>query len=126
VVALPGLPRNPQSAPPGGLKSSPTLIALSAKTGEGLDALREWLTSAVDVSALEAGAAIVSGARHFEALTRAGEAIGRVSEGLSGGLSADLLAEEVRETLHHLGTITGHITPTDILTTIFSRFCIGK
>jgi tRNA modification GTPase len=129
-------------------------IPISAKTGLGLDELRDWLVGSVDVSALEAGAAVVSGARHFEALTRAREAIERVLDGLgrtssqdassrraettvatenpalsvdlSTGVSADLLAEDVRETLHYLGTITGHITPDDILTTIFSKFCIGK
>jgi tRNA modification GTPase len=100
-------------------------LAISAKTGLGLDELRDWLVASVDMSALEAGAAVVSGARHFEALTRAREAIGRVLSGL-GRTSADLLAEDVRETLHYLGTITGHITPDDILTTIFSKFCIGK
>jgi tRNA modification GTPase len=114
------------------------LIALSAKSGENLDALREWLSGAVDTSALEAGAAVISGARHYEALMRAGEAIDRVSAGLSAGVSAegltevsagapaDLLAEDLREALHHIGTITGIVTSDDILGTIFSKFCIGK
>jgi tRNA modification GTPase len=102
------------------------IIALSAKTGKGLDTLRKWLTEAVDTSALEAGAAVVSGARHYEALTRAREAVGRVAEGLVSGVWPDLLAEELREVLHHLGTITGTVTTDDILGTIFSKFCIGK
>jgi tRNA modification GTPase len=115
------------------------LIALSAKSGENLNALREWLSGAVDTSALEAGAAVISGARHYEALMRAGEAIGRVSAGLSSGVSAegwpegfsagvsvDLLAEDLREALHQIGTITGTVTSDDILGTIFSKFCIGK
>ncbi len=102
------------------------LIALSAKTGENLDALREWLSAAVDTSTLDAGSAVVSSARHYEALTRAREAVGRVSEGLSSGMSSDLLAEDIREVLHHLGTITGEITTDEILGTIFSKFCIGK
>jgi tRNA modification GTPase len=102
------------------------LIAISARTGERLDELREWLSGAVDVSALEAGAAVVSGARHYEALVRAHEAMNRVREGLSTGISADLLAEDLREALHHLGLITGTVTSDDILGTIFSKFCIGK
>ncbi len=102
------------------------LIALSAKTGENLDALTAWLAGAVDVNALEAGSAVVSSARHYEALTRAGEAVRRVSDGLSSGMSSDLLAEDIREVLHHLGTITGEITTDEILGTIFSKFCIGK
>ena len=46
--------------------------------------------------------------------------------GLRANLSGDLVAQDVRETLHHLSSITGVITTPDILTTIFSRFCIGK
>jgi tRNA modification GTPase len=102
------------------------LIALSAKTGENLDVLTAWLSGVVDVSALEAGSAVVSSARHYGALTRAREAVGRVSDGLSSGISPDLLAGDVREVLHHLGEITGEITTDEILGTIFSKFCIGK
>ncbi len=101
-------------------------LKLSAKTGEHLDVLREWLSEAVDAGALEAGSAVVSGARHYEALMRAREALDRVSGGLSSGMPADLLAEEVREALHHLGLITGAVTSDDLLGTIFSKFCIGK
>lgn len=102
------------------------LIPISAKTGENLDTLREWLAGAVDTSALEAGAAVVSGARHYESLTRAREALGRVTAGLSSGVPSDLLAQDLREATHHLGTITGAITTEDLLGTIFSKFCIGK
>ncbi len=109
-----------------GIGREADLIPISAKTGQNLDALREWLSGAVDVSALEAGAAVVSGARHYEALTRAREAIGRVTDGLSTGVPTDLLAEDLREVTHHLGTITGTITTNELLTTIFSNFCIGK
>jgi tRNA modification GTPase len=88
--------------------------------------LRAWLLTTVDTAALEAGGAVVSAARHHEALTRAREAVERVRVSLEAGLSADLLSEDVRETLHHLGTITGAVTSDDILSTIFSKFCIGK
>ncbi len=118
-------------------------VRISAKTGAGLDALREWLVGAVDEGELGSGA--ISSARHFEALTLAAEAVGRVLAGLSGygsasgrmgdfgddcgfggGVSADMLAQDVRTTLYHLGTITGTVTTDEILATIFSRFCIGK
>ncbi len=102
------------------------VVALSAKTGANLDTLREWLSGAVDTSTLEAGSAVVSGARHYEALVHSREAIGRVLEGLSSGGSADLLAEDLREVLHHIGTITGAVSSDDILGAIFSKFCIGK
>jgi tRNA modification GTPase len=109
-----------------GLRGGATVIPISAKTGIGLDELRGWLVGSVDLSALEAGAAVVSGARHHEALMRARESIGLVGEGLRSGIPSDLLAEDIRATLHHLGTITGAITTDDILGTIFSKFCIGK
>jgi tRNA modification GTPase len=112
-------------------------IAISARTGQNLEVLHEWLSAAVDVSALEAGAAVVSGARHYEALMRAREAVGRVVEATATatstgcaaqrpGISADLLAEDVREALYYLGLVTGAVTSDDILGTIFSKFCIGK
>jgi tRNA modification GTPase len=101
-------------------------LAISAKTGQGIKELEGWLAGAVDAGSLEAGAAVVSNARHYEALIRAQEATGRVSRGIIAGLSADLLAEDIREVLHHLGTITGEITTDEILGTIFSKFCIGK
>ncbi len=110
----------------GGIGEFFTCVGLSAKTGENLDSLTDWLCSAVDTSALYAGSAVVSNARHYEALGRAGEALGRVSEGIVRGLSSDLLAEDIRDVLHYLGTITGEITTDEILGTIFSKFCIGK
>ena len=50
----------------------------------------------------------------------------RAQNGLAGGISGDLLAQDIREVLHHLGTITGEITSQDILNSIFSKFCIGN
>ena len=103
-----------------------TCVGLSAKTGGNLDSLTEWLRSAVDTGALYAGSAVVSNARHYEALSRAHGALGRVTEGIGSGSSSDLLAEDIREVLHYLGAITGEITTDEILGTIFSKFCIGK
>ncbi|MBQ9711808.1 MAG: tRNA uridine-5-carboxymethylaminomethyl(34) synthesis GTPase MnmE, partial [Bacteroidales bacterium] len=45
---------------------------------------------------------------------------------LSSGITPDLLAEDLRDALHHLGTITGEVTPDEVLGEIFGRFCIGK
>jgi tRNA modification GTPase len=101
-------------------------IAISARTGENLDALTAWLRKSVDTDALYAGSVVVSNARHYEALVRSREALEKVLSGIAAGLSADLLAEDVREVLHYLGTITGEVTTDEILGNIFSRFCIGK
>lgn len=101
-------------------------IILSAHTGAGVDQLRAQLTEAVATDTASPDDVIVSNARHYEALTAAAASLDRVIAGLSTTLSADFIAQDVRETIHHLSAITGAITTPDILTTIFSRFCIGK
>ncbi len=105
--------------------SSPSLL-LSAKTGEGVESLRQLLRRRVDTSALDCGATIVSSVRHAEALHLAAESLNRALEAFNQNLSSDLLAEELRQVAHHLGTITGAITSDEILRSIFSDFCIGK
>ncbi|MDD7137883.1 MAG: tRNA uridine-5-carboxymethylaminomethyl(34) synthesis GTPase MnmE, partial [Bacteroidales bacterium] len=71
-------------------------------------------------------AVIVTNARHYEALVRAGEAITRSIDGLYSGLSGDFVSQDIRECMHYLGEITGEISTDDILGEIFSHFCIGK
>lgn len=103
-------------------------IGLSAKTGEGVDRLRDALRAAVDTEALYHGDAVVSNSRHYEALTAARNAIGQALDSLHAHLPADLLSEELRPVIRHLGAITGRgaITPDEVLKNIFSKFCIGK
>ena len=72
---------------------------------------------------------IVTNSRHYEALHNAIAPLNRVIAALNPTpypLPSDLIAQDVRESIHHLSTITGAITTPDILSTIFSRFCIGK
>ncbi len=69
---------------------------------------------------------MVTHARHYESLTRAADALRRARTALTSGLSADFIAQDVREAQHHLGAITGAITTPDLLHTIFAHFCIGK
>ena len=69
---------------------------------------------------------IVTNIRHYEALTRALEAIQRVISGMDNGISSDFLAQDIRECMHYLGEITGQISNDEILGNIFAKFCIGK
>ena len=69
---------------------------------------------------------IISNSRHFEALTNALEHIILVQNGLEIGISGDLLAMDIRQSLFHLGEITGEVTTDDLLDSIFRDFCIGK
>ncbi len=106
-----------------------TLLHLSAKTGQGIDSLNQTLTHIADEMTSHANGAddtLVSNARHAAALRASLPTLERVLQGLSDGLSGDLIAQDLRETLSHLASITGQITTPDILATIFSRFCIGK
>lgn len=103
----------------------PTIV-LSAKTGEGMDTLREELLSSADATSAYAGDVIVSNRRHYEALCQARESLSAALSGLRNNTPSDLLSEDIRQVLYHIGTITGEITSDDILKTIFSTFCIGK
>lgn len=99
---------------------------LSAKTGEGMDQLRQTLASIKQGMNLSHDAVLVSNVRHFEALKHAYSSLDAVRSGLEEGLPTDLVAQDLREALYHLGTITGEITTDEVLGSIFSRFCIGK
>lgn len=69
---------------------------------------------------------LVTNLRHANALREAAGALIRTRDGLAARIPTDLCCTDLREALHHLGTITGTITTQDVLNNIFSRFCIGK
>lgn len=102
------------------------VISISAKTGEGLVELEEALLRASVTDHDPDSELIVTNARHYEALTAGAEALDRAIAGLQTGVPTDLVAQDVRESLHHLGLVTGAVTTSDILTSIFQNFCIGK
>jgi tRNA modification GTPase len=102
------------------------VIAISAHTGAGIDKVMTALGNIAEAMTTEAGDTVVTSARHYEALSNARWALGRALEGMDGGLPSDLLSEEIRQVIYHLGTITGEITTDEILGQIFSKFCIGK
>ncbi len=101
-------------------------LRISARTGEGIDRLTATIRENAGIESAGTTDVIVTNSRHYEALRAASESISRVIAGLKTGLSGDFIAQDLRETIHHLGTITGTITTPEILQTIFSKFCIGK
>ena len=105
---------------------SDTTLMISAKEGIGIDALRTALRECTDTSHINSSSIVVTNMRHYAALERAAESIGMALTAMDNDLPSDLLSEDIRQTLHHLGEITGDITSDDILHTIFSTFCIGK
>jgi tRNA modification GTPase trmE len=103
------------------------LLTLSAKERVYLEELKQSLTNyAQQINKAAAGNTVVTNLRHYEALQQALTAVERVEEGLASGLSADLLAIDIRETLYYLGSITGAVSNDEVLGNIFSKFCIGK
>ena len=77
-------------------------------------------------NSMQTSAVMLSNARHYEAITRAHDAIERVQVGLSDGLSGELLSMDLQDCLNALGEVTGQITNSEVLANIFSKFCIGK
>lgn len=107
------------------LQSRYPVVSISARSGEGLDSLKALLVSTIGYGS-DDDALVVSNIRHYEALVQASDSLQRAISAVHSGISADLVSEEVRQVLHHLGTITGEITTDEVLGSIFSKFCIGK
>jgi len=101
-------------------------IPVSAKNQMNIEYLKERLYQTVIDQGLLGEHVIVTNARHFDALLGAQESLQMVLQGLQAGISGDLVALDIRQALHHLGTITGEVTTDDLLGNIFGRFCIGK
>lgn len=100
------------------------IMPISAKQGIGLEELRSKLSTCK--SDFDANATLVTNLRHYEALRNALESLKAVRQSLADNIPTDLVAQDLRIALHHLGTIMGEVTTDEVLGTIFSRFCIGK
>lgn len=101
-------------------------IYISARENTGIDLLRAALRETVDTTAVYRGEAVVSNLRHYEALTAAFAALTSAQTALANNISTELLTEDIRVAINHIGEITGSITSDTILQSIFSSFCIGK
>ena len=102
------------------------IVSLSAKHKEGIGKLQSLLIEAAHLPAISSSDIIVTNVRHYEALTRALEAIRRVQEGLAIDLSGDFISQDLRECIFHLSDIVGEVTTDEVLGNIFKHFCIGK
>lgn len=101
-------------------------IAVSSVKGTGLDRLRACMVKALAKERPLTDEPLLTNLRHYEALGLTNKALFEVMRGLKNGTPADLLAVDLRDALYHLGTITGEVTNNEVLSNIFSRFCIGK
>ncbi len=102
-------------------------VSLSAKTNEGIDALKQALTDKVwKEGPPSKEEVVICSARHEQALAGAATALAAVIQGLEEEASPEFLSADMRECLMELGTIIGTNITEDILSSIFSKFCVGK
>ena len=101
-------------------------IFISAKQRLHTDELQQRLVAAAHLPTVTQNDVIVTNIRHYEALTRALDAIHRVQEGLDANISGDFLSQDIRECIFHLSDIAGEVTNDMVLQNIFAHFCIGK
>ena len=106
--------------------SSIKIIKISAKTGGGINNLKEILAQSQKDILGSSEETLVTNQRHAQALSEARTSLIRVREGLASGLPTDLAAQDIREAIYHIGSIVGEISTDEVLGNIFRNFCIGK
>ena len=107
------------------------LVKISAKTGEGLVDLMSTLSNKASDLVGTSDSTLVTNLRHYEALRKSEAPLRRVLSGLGATdhgtpLPPDLIAQDLREALHYIGSIVGEISTDEVLGSIFREFCIGK
>jgi tRNA modification GTPase len=104
----------------------PDLIPISAKNRSGINDLETALLNVVGLDQVSTSGTLVTNLRHYQQLLQTQETLIGVLAALKTGLTGDLIAQDLRYALHHLGEITGQISNDDLLKNIFGKFCIGK
>lgn len=102
------------------------IIGISAKNNIGIDTLRDRLAAYSKDRIGSDDQTLITNSRHYHALMEARTSLLRVREGLDTSLPTDLVSQDIRETLYHLGSIVGEISTDEVLGNIFQHFCIGK
>jgi tRNA modification GTPase len=109
-----------------GAQAGKKTLSIAARSGKGLDVLKDALVEHVHALRNGPGDIVVTNARHVDALRKARASLLEAKKAIDLGISGELLAIDLRRAQHHLGEITGRITTEDLLGSIFGRFCIGK
>ena len=104
----------------------PRAVIISADQKKNLETLKAKVVEIVNLKSFKTGNTIVTNMRHYQALVSTSESLEAVLTGIDSQVTNDFLAMDIRQSLHHLGEITGEITTDDLLDNIFSKFCIGK
>lgn len=101
-------------------------INVSARTGEGLSALRSAILASVNSNGVDDDSLLITNARHYDLLCSTQRALEDARSALGDRLSEELVLVPLHNALKFLGQITGETTTEDLLSEIFSTFCIGK
>ena len=101
-------------------------IFISAKERRQTDELQKMLINAAHLPTVTQNDIIVTNVRHYEALSKALDAIHRVQNGLDTHISGDFLSQDIRECIFFISDIAGEVTNDMVLQNIFQHFCIGK
>jgi len=102
------------------------IIYISAKENIGIEELKQNLLEIIQYDTFKQNDTLVTNMRHYESLRETRKALDEVLAGMDNDVPGDLLAQDIRQSLYHLGEITGDISTDDLLDNIFSKFCIGK
>lgn len=103
----------------------PEAIPVSARTGEGLEALEQAVAALYPAGEAPTGC-LLANARQEDAARRALGAVERARAAFAGGLTPDAVLSDVEDAMNALGELTGRTAKEDIVSAIFSRFCVGK
>lgn len=108
------------------LTSDFQLMEISAKENIHLQELKDEFSNYVENLKTTESNVVITNQRHYEALQKSIEAVYKVKDAITHQISTELLAYELRNSLEHLGEISGEFTNDELLGNIFSKFCIGK
>ena len=103
-----------------------SIIPIVAKDKLWIECIKELLINSQKNLSVSPNSTLVSNIRHYEALLEAQRALDRTDDGIRNKVPSDLVAQDIREAIFHLGEIVGEISTEEVLGNIFGRFCIGK
>jgi tRNA modification GTPase len=109
-----------------GIGDNSKCVAVSAKTGAGLESLRAAIMEPFAAGNTTETGFLITNARHYDLLRRSADALRSSKSLVAQGASEDLILAGLYESLRYLGEVTGETTPEDVLSQIFATFCIGK
>jgi len=102
------------------------IVYISAKEKKGLEKLKNEILDFTNLNSLSNNNTIITNQRHFDQLNKTLNELDIIVDGLNNDLSSELLSINIKQSLFHLGLITGEVSTDDLLANIFGKFCIGK